>query len=161
VVAGVFAVADSWPNARGSLLMPTSKHPDRRSRQLANLSRTAATTHGAYARELVDPLAETHRDRLAAQLPNADPELLAIQSRRAAQMELLQGWLATNGLLRRSPKGSIFGAAEFHERLSAQFERTHLAMVAQEREHASGSPHDQLSAIVAELTAAENEEVAS
>ena len=68
-------------------------------------------------------------------------------------MELLQAWLATNGLLRRSPKGSVFGAAEFHERLAAQFERTHLAMLAHDRQHTAGSPHDQLAAIVAELTA--------
>jgi hypothetical protein len=128
-----------------------SKHPDRRSRQLANLSRTAARTHGAYSAAVVDPLAEQHRQRLAAQLPNADPTLLAVQSRRAAQMELLQAWLGTNGLLRRSPKGSVFGAAEFHERLASAFERTHIVMLALEQATGNGKPRDALDAHLTQL----------
>lgn len=122
----------------------------------ANLSRTARRTHGAHSSELVDPLAEIHRTRLAGQFANPDPELLTTQSRRAAQMELLQAWLAKHGLMRRSPKGTVFQAAEFHERLTRQFEQTHVAMLDQDRKHGNGSPHRALAEILAEHAGGES-----
>jgi hypothetical protein len=120
-------------------MSPLSKDASARKRQLANISRTEAgkhpaVKHGARSPAIVDPLADEHYKRLSGQLPTADPELLAVQARRLAQMGLLQAWIAKNGLLQRSPKGTVYNAAEYHEKLASAFERMHLVILDRERE---------------------------
>lgn len=114
--------------------MPASADPQKHARQLANLQPNASRKHGAHSDEVTGPSADRHYKRLRKLLPGADNELLQIQGRRAAQMEFLQDWIARNGLLKRSPKGDVFGAVTWHERVASSFERLHLVLLERERE---------------------------
>jgi hypothetical protein len=131
--------------------MPASKDPTKRAAQLANLKHQRPYNRtGARDPAVAGPLAERHRERLEAmfRLP-PHPELLSIQARRAAQIELLQAWIAKNGMLKRAPKGEPFAAAHLLLKIETAYERTLVTML--ERDQASTTGPGLLASIAAEL----------
>ena len=144
--------------SRANLIRGASDDPDIRARQTRHLKR-GNQRHGALSEGQVQPLAQQHFDQLVQQFPNADRRLLEIQSRRAAQIDLLTEWMHENGLLHKATKrrGDVWGAVAFAEKLASAFERQHLVLE-QQREAGTASPHDALAEIVRELAEGDDDD---
>jgi hypothetical protein len=67
-------------------------------------------------------------------------------------MELLEAFLDKHGMFRRSPKGTVWNAAVFLNKVESAFERTHTAMLEQQRE-AGADPGQRLADIEREIAA--------
>jgi hypothetical protein len=136
--------------------VPLSSDPDARSRQLANLTRSAAVTHGAHSAAAIRPLRERHIAELSEEFPNATPPELAIQAQRLAQLQLLAEFLDDRGVIRHKRRGDVFPAAALAEKLAAAYEKQAAALRA--RELANGTTTGQtLQDVIRELTAGDGE----
>jgi hypothetical protein len=140
---------------RWRVVVMLSKDPAKRANQLANLKRTAATTHGAFSGRLIRQATGEHLASLAAQLPNASGEELRVQASRMAQIERLTQYIEAKGLIRNQRQGTVYVAADLLAKLSTQFERQHALLLERERTRPA-RPAETLETIIAELTAAEN-----
>lgn len=109
--------------------MPLSKDGQLRANQLANLQPNARMTTGAYSEASIEPLRVEHLARLREAFPAADDALLAIQAERAAQLDLISGYLGkragVGSVLRNRRTATVWPAREYAAKLQSAYERTH------------------------------------
>lgn len=118
--------------------MPLSKDPDLRARQLANLSPNAAMRHGAHAERDIAPVRTEHLARLRLSFPSADDAVLTTQADRAAQIDLINAYLArrlgVGAVLRNRRTATVWPALEYAAKLASAYERQHERLEAQQRD---------------------------
>ncbi len=153
---------DGWGNLGATnptdgteAIVPASKDPALRARQLANLRPNAAVRHGAHAAKDIEPLRVEHLARLRERFPSADDALLAIQAERAAQLDLISEYLGrrpgVGAVMRNRRTAVVWPAREYAAKLQSAYERQCERLEGQDREAGNASPHDELAAIVREL----------
>ena len=131
--------------------MPLSSDPQARERQLGNLKRTAATTHGAKSETQIRPLRERYVAELRAEFPNASERRLIIQAHRLAQLELLGAFTDDRGVIRHKRRGDVFPAAALAEKVASAYLAEHERLEAAERAAALVDGTRSLEQVIAEI----------
>jgi hypothetical protein len=116
----------------------------------AGIGNDRATKHGAYREAVLEPIRARKHEQLRAMFPTVSDEMLAVQSMRGAQLDVLWQWLNEHGLV-RDRHGNISGAASLAAKLSTTYERQHDRLAEIEREATNVRPAAALEALADEL----------
>jgi hypothetical protein len=119
----------------------------------ADAGNDRAMKHGAHSERQVAPRRARILEELRQRFTGVDDDLLRVQARRRAQIELVSTWLDEHGVIRGGKRGEIVPAAAFAERLAVSYERQHERLVELQREAQTVDPGEALRTHVAKLNA--------